>query len=158
MTIREWPHCWSIPLARRPVPATITALTEWQGQLCAVCADIGPLVVDHCHDTGMVRGLLCPSCNGLEPGGGLVFDRYRFAPPTVLCSVSIDYTSPWPPAKAPDPSLYLGPRCPAQAAAMLESLEVTPPAVVARPIDAGAATRASMAAALFARFAEPDGT
>jgi hypothetical protein len=37
-----------------------------QGSRCAICGtheDIRPLVVDHCHDTGKVRGLLCHQCN-----------------------------------------------------------------------------------------------
>jgi len=31
---------------------------------CAICgADDGTLDVDHCHETGEVRGMLCRSCN-----------------------------------------------------------------------------------------------
>ena len=37
-----------------------------QGGVCAVCGEPpkkGRLHVDHCHETGKVRGLLCQSCN-----------------------------------------------------------------------------------------------
>lgn len=39
---------------------------EAQGGVCAVCGrppDGDALTVDHCHDTGQVRGLLCRRCN-----------------------------------------------------------------------------------------------
>ena len=47
------------------------SLVEKQGNVCAICgsapgawrANGGGLVIDHDHSTGMVRGLLCPSCN-----------------------------------------------------------------------------------------------
>lgn len=42
------------------------ALLEQQGGVCAICAQPDPkreLSVDHCHETGRVRGLLCQSCN-----------------------------------------------------------------------------------------------
>lgn len=43
-------------------------LLERQGCRCAICGDHQSelpkrLAVDHCHDTGIVRGLLCSSCN-----------------------------------------------------------------------------------------------
>ncbi len=42
-------------------------LLERQGGVCAVCGGVekarSRLSVDHCHDTGVVRGLLCTNCN-----------------------------------------------------------------------------------------------
>ena len=43
------------------------ALLESQGGVCAVCKEPCPtghrLAVDHCHASGVVRGLLCVNCN-----------------------------------------------------------------------------------------------
>lgn len=39
------------------------ALAEAQGHKCLICTEEKPLVVDHCHGTGRVRGLLCHQCN-----------------------------------------------------------------------------------------------
>lgn len=62
-------------LCRRAVsygvaPEELLALMERQDGVCALCRrpECGffrgaPLVVDHCHDTGKVRGLLCGDCN-----------------------------------------------------------------------------------------------
>jgi hypothetical protein len=50
-------------------PEALAAIYETQGRQCAVCGaarDLrGPngLVIDHCHKSGAVRGLLCSSCN-----------------------------------------------------------------------------------------------
>lgn len=61
------------------------ALLGEQGGRCAICLKHmpkGTAVVDHCHDTGIVRGLLCAPCNlglghfkdGREPE---LFDRAK---------------------------------------------------------------------------------
>jgi hypothetical protein len=45
---------------------TYLALKARQGDCCLICGthhDESPLVVDHCHDSGRVRGLLCGNCN-----------------------------------------------------------------------------------------------
>ncbi len=44
-------------------------LLEQQGRACAICQTSKPggrwnqFVVDHCHETGRVRGILCSRCN-----------------------------------------------------------------------------------------------
>jgi hypothetical protein len=44
------------------------AMLEAQGRKCAICGDEHSdgetsMPVDHCHDSGRVRGLLCRNCN-----------------------------------------------------------------------------------------------
>ena len=34
-----------------------------QNNRCAICKEEKDLVIDHCHKTGKVRGLLCNTCN-----------------------------------------------------------------------------------------------
>jgi len=50
-------------------PGDYDALLEKQGGVCKICSspETGRgdqwFVVDHCHETGKVRGLLCNTCN-----------------------------------------------------------------------------------------------
>ena len=48
-------------------PETYYQLSESQSHLCAICNGIddrgAKLAVDHCHNTGKIRGLLCRKCN-----------------------------------------------------------------------------------------------
>lgn len=39
------------------------ALCKKQDSKCSICNKTCKLVVDHCHSTGIVRGLLCNHCN-----------------------------------------------------------------------------------------------
>lgn len=50
----------------------VLKLRKKQNELCAICGEKGfmmndrvksPLNVDHCHETGKIRGLLCHNCN-----------------------------------------------------------------------------------------------
>lgn len=57
------------------------AMLEKQGGKCAICAAKKPggrtkmFFIDHCHNTGAVRGLLCMRCN---TGLGLFLDSQKF--------------------------------------------------------------------------------
>jgi hypothetical protein len=57
------------------LPEEYNALMEAQGDVCAICGERNQrknkdgshyaLTVDHCHTTGVIRGLLCNLCNPL---------------------------------------------------------------------------------------------
>lgn len=59
----------------RLTKAQYHAMRHAQGNHCALCPRDGKLVIDHDHDTGLVRALLCNRCNvavgGLETINGL---------------------------------------------------------------------------------------
>lgn len=60
----------------------IGAMNVSQDGRCASCGDLldaRGLVVDHCHATGMVRGLLCNGCNSLLGMAKDDPDRLRMA-------------------------------------------------------------------------------
>jgi hypothetical protein len=111
------PECWSwdpaIPLDRvadefgwdpedftprfhgREEQALRIALAAWHGRRCAVCGFHHlRLVEDHDHDTGLIRGLLCRSCNGKEPYDDGLFRKYRERPPAQILDIHLRYWDP----------------------------------------------------------------
>lgn len=92
------PACWSWPVtdADRQLAVDEQWTAHWQAGRCAVCGVTGDSrVVDHDHTTGWVRGILCTSCNGLEPGGGRLFERYRKHNPAKILGVWKRYSHPF---------------------------------------------------------------
>lgn len=68
---------------------------QWQDGRCAICGTKGALVEDHDHQTGLVRGDLCRSCNtceGFRSGG--VWDKYRERNPASICGIRERYWHP----------------------------------------------------------------
>ncbi|WP_432077860.1 endonuclease domain-containing protein [Streptomyces sp. YPW6] len=91
-------HTWKVPAGE--VPPHISgaqALRRWQAGACAMCsAHPARLLVDHCHRTGLIRGLLCTSCNTAEGlSDAPAFAAYRERPPAVMLGVEEQYGSPW---------------------------------------------------------------
>lgn len=60
---REQTRKWTIRYRYGLSPDEVSALEAAAGGLCGICSRRRPLVIDHDHDTGRVRGLLCRSCN-----------------------------------------------------------------------------------------------
>lgn len=91
-------HVWQVPQGKMPSHLTATeALRRWQAGACAMCsASRGRLLVDHCHRTGLVRGLLCTSCNTAEGmNSAPSFVAYRERPPAAMLGVVERYGSAW---------------------------------------------------------------
>jgi Recombination endonuclease VII len=64
---------------------------------CAVCNSAAHLVLDHDHQTGLVRGDLCYRCNGYEgrcQGERSAYGRYRARPPTSILNIQLRYFNP----------------------------------------------------------------
>jgi hypothetical protein len=114
------PVCWSWPvpedlndlaeaavarLSREAAAAVLysneahaaTALETWHEGRCAICGwNREELVTDHDHETGLIRGLLCRSCNTREGiRGDGVFAAYRSRNPALILGVRARYYDPY---------------------------------------------------------------
>jgi hypothetical protein len=69
-------------IKRSEIPAITAAILKSQEYKCALCKQ--PLrstsrkrpALDHCHDSGAIRGVLCINCNGME---GKILNRVKRA-------------------------------------------------------------------------------
>lgn len=89
-------HVWRVP--KGAVPAHLSAaqaLRRWQAEACAMCSALPRrLLVDHCHDSGLIRGLLCTSCNTAEGmQSAPAFVAYRERPPAAMLGIEEQYGS-----------------------------------------------------------------
>jgi hypothetical protein len=114
--LETW-QAWRAGLADLPAAADLQhpagrryamrqALVDMQRGQCALCLSgaVVPLIMDHDHATGNVRGLLCRSCNTREgaakPGASDVIDAYRANPPAASAAWSWSYPAPPRPPRA----------------------------------------------------------
>ncbi|MFD9076613.1 endonuclease domain-containing protein [Streptomyces lasiicapitis] len=102
------PVCWSWGAAPSEGKDDRFAFRAWHDGRCAVCGyrDVR-LVDDHDHDTGLIRGLLCRSCNGREPNDDGLFRKYRERPPAQILGIYLRYWDPfrgWAQPRVIDPN------------------------------------------------------
>jgi len=91
------PACWSWDTAiSEEHDDDRSAFRAWHAGRCAVCGyrDVR-LVDDHDHDTGLIRGLLCRSCNGREAHDDGLFRKYRDRPPAQILGIHLRYWDPF---------------------------------------------------------------
>lgn len=72
----------------------LAELKIFQDRRCAVCKEErAKLLVDHDHETGWVRGLLCKSCNVREGKEAFApwFQAYRADPPAQQIGLKVKY-------------------------------------------------------------------
>jgi Recombination endonuclease VII len=97
---RRKPACWSWEITADALDAAYQARTqsqaycvliEWQRGRCAICGTSErELLLDHDHDTGLIRGLLCGSCNCREGwNSSNAVGLYRHMPPAFLLDMQI---------------------------------------------------------------------
>ena len=81
-------------------PVGLSVFVSFHAERCAICGQQPlRLIDDHCHDTGLIRGYLCQSCNVREgvswrddPEHDVIFQRYRERPPAVRVAFRMFYT------------------------------------------------------------------
>lgn len=92
----SWPYPRAVPL---PDEDPVELLVAWQAGRCAGCGHSfhADALIDHCHETGLVRGLLCSQCNnaeGIAPPRHPRWFRYRTMPPALILGLYLQYGKP----------------------------------------------------------------
>jgi transcriptional regulator with XRE-family HTH domain len=95
------PACWSWPVPHSiafPSAKTARAFLRQWNHCCAICTDQEALVLDHDHETMLIRGYICKPCNVQEgrSAGSLddVFARYRERNPATMLGIRTRYVAP----------------------------------------------------------------
>ncbi|MBD2831770.1 hypothetical protein ID871_09925 [Streptomyces pratensis] len=94
-------------LVMRGKDAPLAIMREFQNSRCAICGrkvggrgpnGVDGLVIDHNHQTHLVRGLLCKGCNSTEGRHNVKNPRYgmyRSKNPASILDLAIPYESSW---------------------------------------------------------------
>lgn len=64
--VRQWARASAVRRQYGLELVEVEAMRLRQGETCAICyeyLDPSKMHIDHCHETGKVRGLLCQQCN-----------------------------------------------------------------------------------------------
>lgn len=89
-------HTWVAPLPGEN-------LFAWHAGRCAICGSLNGTVEDHCHRSGLVRGLLCHRCNTREGRSNApIIVAYRLRPPAVIVGWTIEYDGAWGASSEPE--------------------------------------------------------
>lgn len=93
---RRAPACWSWAAPWDGLPDDPWyRLVDWQDDRCAICGTRSRgLVLDHDHETALVRGWLCASCNISEGHDGRdvgLYAKYRQRNPAKILGVRFRY-------------------------------------------------------------------
>ncbi|MGW1023348.1 endonuclease domain-containing protein [Streptomyces sp. NPDC002577] len=71
-------------------PDELEGLIAGQGGVCVICLSARPEHVDHCHETGKVRGVLCFSCNA-------ALGQFKDQPDAMRRAAAYVEGNPWKP-------------------------------------------------------------
>lgn len=112
------PACWawqhfSFARGLNSIESAIRALRAWHKGRCGICGEVPRLlVVDHDHNTALVRGLLCDDCNlqeGVARARGDAFARWRAVPSSAILGIAVVYASSRSGVADPMPFKVTGP-------------------------------------------------
>lgn len=96
------PECWAwqhyhFSTGLDSIERAVRALRAWHKGRCGICGEVPRLlVIDHDHNTALIRGLLCDDCNKREGVSRVkddVFARWRAVPSAAILGITAVYAS-----------------------------------------------------------------